>query len=202
MPAPHSYEEIRNVVIEILIGKEKVGYEPSQFSALVSGVAEVFSRRDGTTEGSVYGSIGARPNPHDSELVRDVFWDLFRQGYITLGLDNANANWPFFRLSHFGSRTLGSLSPNRFHDTASFIAIIRKEVPDISNDAVVYLEEAVAAFYADCLLSACVMLGVAAETEFLRLLNVAGAGSQHATIFAAAAKDGFVRTRITNFRQR
>ncbi|MCF1436860.1 MULTISPECIES: hypothetical protein [Rhizobium/Agrobacterium group] len=199
MSVPHSYEEIREVVIEILLGKENVEYEPSQFSALVSGVAEVFARRDGTAGGSVYGSIGTRPNPHDSELVRDVFWDLFRQGYITLGLDNANANWPFFRLSHFGSRTLGSQSPNRFHDTASFIAIIKKEVPDISNDAVVYLEEAVAAFYADCLLSACVMLGVAAESEFLRLLDIAGASTQHPNTFAAAAKDGFIRTRITKF---
>ena len=138
-------------------------------------------------------------NPQDAELVRDVFWDLFRQGYITLGLNNSNPNWPFFRLSHFGQRTLASQGPYRFHDTGSFLSIVRDEVPDISNEAVVYLEEAVAAFYAGCLLSSCVMLGVAAEAEFIRLLDIAGRSTKYPGVFAPATKDGFIRTRITRF---
>ncbi len=128
-----------------------------------------------------------------------MFWDLFRQGFITLGVDDANAAWPFFRLSHFGSRTLGTQAPNRFHDTGSFIALVRREVPDISDEAVMYLEEAVAAFYAGCLLSACVMIGVAAEAEFIRLLDVAEHSSQHAAAFAPSPRDRFIRARITRF---
>src|SRR5262245_14780894 len=31
-----------------------------------------------------------RLSADDAELVRDVFWDLFRQGFITLGLDDSN----------------------------------------------------------------------------------------------------------------
>jgi hypothetical protein len=50
---------------------------------------------------------------------------------------------------------------------------LRAEAIDVSPDAVVYLREAVAASYTDCLLSACVVLSVAAETEFLRLLEAA-----------------------------
>jgi hypothetical protein len=96
---------------------------------------------------------------HDAELVRDIFWDLFRQGFISLGWNNANESWPFFRLSHFGEQTLGTQSAFHFHDTGSFITMVRSEVPDISSEAVAYLDEAVASFFADCLLACCVIFG-------------------------------------------
>ena len=67
-----------------------------------------------------------------------------------------------------------------------------------------YLEEAVAAFYADCLLSSCVMLGVAAEAEFLRLLNVAASGQfQSPTFTTLAIKDRGrpIRQKITTFQR-
>jgi hypothetical protein len=61
----------------------------------------------------------------------------------------------------------------------SFLAVVKKEVPNISSEALVYLDEAVAAFYAGCLLASCVMLGVAAEAEFLRLVDAAASGAKH-----------------------
>lgn len=199
MPRSHSYEEIREVVIDILLGKENVPYEPSQFVHLCAGVNEVFARRDGSGSTGSYIGTSVPGHPQDAELVRDVFWDLFRQGAITLGLNNSNPNWPFFRLSHFGKQTLAAAGPNRFHDTASYLAHVRREVPDISEDTLPYLDEAVAAFYADCLLSSCVMLGVAAENEFIRLLQVADQSTSFPGIFQAAAANGFIRTRITKF---
>src|ERR1700722_12783083 len=102
--SPHSYEELRAIVIDILLGRERVGYEPSQYAHLVTGVAEVLERRSRPSEQSPAHSSSQqiRPHAHDEELVRDVFWDLFRQGFITLGLDRHNDKWPWFRLSHFG----------------------------------------------------------------------------------------------------
>jgi hypothetical protein len=135
---------------------------------------------------------------YDAELVRDVFWDLFRQGFITLGLNDSNPQWPFFRLSYFGERARQTQSPYRFHDTTSFLKLVRVEVPDISDEAVVYLEEAVAAFHAGCLLASCVMLGVAAEAEFLRLIDVACRSGTHCAAFAGLerpAKDDEVSSR-------
>jgi len=41
----HTYEEIREVVIAIILKQESVAYDPNQFSTLVSGAAEVFARR-------------------------------------------------------------------------------------------------------------------------------------------------------------
>lgn len=197
----HSYEEIREAVVDIILGKEPVAYEPSQYAHLVAGVGEIFNRRQSPPQPQqryISGS-GGRLHPYDVELVRDVFWDLFRQGFITLGLNDSNPNWPFFRLSHFGQQTLQNQQPYRFHDTASFLALVRQEVPDISQEAVAYLDEAVASFYAGCLLASCVMLGVAAEAEFLRLVDVAVNSQVHGAAFKAVTKETFVRPKITKF---
>jgi hypothetical protein len=120
--AKHTYEEIRNVVIDILLQRERVSYEPSQWVNLQNGVAEIFARRE-TPSGQQAQRYAQthRLHSYDAELIRDVFWDLFRQGFITLGMDDSNPAWPFFRLSHFGQQSLLSQSPYRFHDTNSFI---------------------------------------------------------------------------------
>lgn len=197
MPSPqrHTYEEIRDVVVDILTGKEKTEYGAHQFENLKLGVKEVFARRAGHV-----GHAGLLPSNHyDDELVRDVFWDLFRQGVITLGYNNPNPNWPFFRLSYFGEQTLARQSPWRFHDTSSYLTLVRQEVPDLSDQAAIYLDEAVQAFYAQCLLASCVMLGVAAEAEFLRLLDVAATRPTVGKSFQPAAKERFVRQQITKF---
>lgn len=196
----HSYEELRGAVVDILLKREQVS-DPSQWRNLVIGVAEVLERRSG--------AAGQRPphvrsettplDPHDKELVRDVFWDLFRQGFITLGGAGGDQAWPFFRLSHFGERALATQSPYRFHDTFSFISMVKTEVPDISADATTYLEEAIAAFYADCLLSCCVMLGVAAEIEFQRLVDVAVKSATQGPSFSEVAKQQMIRQKIVKF---
>jgi hypothetical protein len=195
----HSYEEIREIVVDIVIGEEKLTYQADQFLNLVNGVAEVFGRRQPVPGRQGYVPRDSRLHPNDAELVRDVFWDLFRQGFITLGLNDSNPNWPFFRMSHFGKQALQNHKPFRFHDTASFIAIAMREVPDISPEAAAYLDEAVSAFYAGCLFASCVMLGVAAEAEFLRLVEVAVSSPRYGQDFAGVSREHFVRAKITKF---
>jgi hypothetical protein len=197
----HSYEELRGVVIDILLKREPVAYEPSQYGSLVTGVAEVLetrSRPAGQSSPHV-SPYETRLGGGDGELVRDVFWDLFRQGFITLGLNKNNDKWPWFRLSYSGKRALSTQSPFRFHDTSTFVNLVRTEVPDISSDAITYIEEAVAAFYADCLLSCCVMPGVAAEIEFLSLADVAVNNSAHGSLFSAVTKQQPIRQKMIKF---
>ena len=193
----HSYEELRNVVMDILLRKEAVSFPVNQWGHLTTGVAEVIARRE-KTPATPYSHNQPVLHPHDAELVRDIFWDLFRQGVITLGLNDSNPAWPWFRLSHFGEQAMAGQQPYRFHDTATYVAMVKKEVPDLSKQAQTYLEEAVAAFYADCMLASCVMLGVAAETEFLALVDVAEKG-KHATSFAGLKKHFFIRKKIDAF---
>ena len=159
--SPHTYEELREIVVDILLGRERTDFAPNQWAHVTDGVRQVIARRAGVAPNSP--DYRHRMHAEDAELVRDIFWDLFRQGFITLGLDDSNAAWPFFRLSRFGKESLQSQSPYRFHDTSTFLKLVMAEVPDLSQEAQDYLEEAVAAFYADCLLATCVMVGVAAE---------------------------------------
>jgi hypothetical protein len=187
----HTYEEIRQVVVDILSKRERAGYELIQYVNLLMGVAAVLASREKAANQDLH--------PSDAELVRDVFWDLFRQGFITLGIDNANSTWPFFRLSQFGQRTIGTENPYRFHDTASYIAMVKDAVPDISPEAIAYLDEAVVCFYAGCLLASCVMLGVAAEAEFLRLVDCAAASKTYGARFTPVQKARFIRSKITKF---
>lgn len=193
----HTYEELREVVVDLLVGQEQVDVPLTQWTGLVDGVAKVIARRSGRSPGSD-GYRYAKSHPYNAELVRDIFWDLFRQGFITLGMNDSNPAWPFFRLSRYGQEALKYQSPYRFHDTSSFMRLVMREVPDLSAEAQEYLEEAVAAFYAGCLLASCVMLGVAAEAEFLRLVTIASNG-KHATNFAAATKPLFIRQKIEKF---
>lgn len=199
-PKQHSYEEIRDVVVEVLLNPPPeaiVQHSPLQWNYLLTSVGIVFAQREGH---QLHPNDAQRfMSPSDRELVRDVFWDLFRQGIIILGMNDANPMWPWFRLSHFGQKTLQNQNPYRFHDTTSFLALVRNEVPDISPDTITYLDEAVAAFYAGCLLASCVMLGVAAEAEFLRLIDVAAKSPTHGSAFAVTQKPRFIHEKITKF---
>lgn len=197
-PQPHSYEEIREVVVDILLKRVTVQYEPNQYRHLSVGVAEVFEKRRNPDVRNFHPDY-ARLHPFDAELVRDVFWDLFRQGFITLGMNRDNETWPWFRLSHFGEKALQTQSPYRFHDTTSFMTMLKREVPDISSEAVMYMDEAVAAFYAGCLLACSVMIGVAAEAEFLRLVTIAAGNGTHGPKFSSVSKHQTIRRKIAAF---
>jgi hypothetical protein len=196
----HSYEELRTVVVDLLVRRETTRYEVNQFRHLTAGVAEVLARREGTLQ-QARGYGDPHLSSNDAELVRDVFWDLFRQGFITLGLNDSSDAWPFFRLSHLGGQTLATQSPFRFHDTSSFLNIVSREAPDISAEAKVYLDEAVAAYFADCLLASCVMVGGAAEAEFLRLVDVAANSPTYGPTFAPVVQPIFIRQKITRFQE-
>jgi hypothetical protein len=196
----HSYEELRGVMVDILVGREKTNYPPEQYTNLILAVGEVLARRGADAPVvPLASSSETRMHPGDGELVRDVFWDLFRQGFITLGKNVHNESWPWFRLSHDGQKRLDSQSPYRFHSGTTYLALVKQEVPDISDEAFVYLDEAVAAYYADCRLASCVMLGVAAEAEFLRLLSVGLANSTHGKHFTKADKERSIRQKIMKF---
>ena len=58
-----------------------------------------------------------------------------------------------------------------YHDVSSYEAVIKQQVPDIDKVTLDYLKEAMQSFYSSCYLSSSVMLGVASEYTFLKLLE-------------------------------
>lgn len=197
----HTYEEIRNVVIDIVARREKVNYSPNQYDHLLVGVAEVFHRREGTTAAH---SSHLYPEPHlssdDSELTREVFWDLFRQGIITLGCDNANREFPWFKVSSFGERILANQNVYFFHDLESYTKLVRSNVPNINDTTLLYLQEAMQSFRVGCMLAATVMLGVASEHSFLLLVEAAEQSPKYGTHFGTVSKERTILQKFRKFR--
>ena len=172
------------------------------FDRLLEKTALELDRRDGLVAGSRFPSHrrASQLHPNDSELALEIVWDLVRQGIVTFGMTGSNLSRPWLRLSRFGEYALRH-SRYRFHNNTGFMKVLRSEAADISPDAVVYLREAVTAFYMDCLLSACVMLSIAAESEFLRLLNVAKNSKAYGRHFSRIGDGLDITVKISQFKE-
>lgn len=194
----HTFEEIRSVAMDIIAGREPMISSSTQYEHLSLSIGNALARRENrinpTHQGATY------PLDHeDREMFLELFWDLFRQGVITLGYNDANREFPFYRATALGKQIAAGADAYFFHDVSSYEATIRAAVPEISPVTVVYLKEAMQAFKAGCMLSATVMLGVAAEHTFDLLLEAIGAGS-YAKHFTAAAEARAILTRFNKFR--
>ena len=193
------YEEIRAIIVEILLDENSYLYvnQVPQYQLLLQETLRRIDQKNlSPQDGSFVSSPMRSPN---SELIRDAFWDLFRQGFITIGANNSNENWPFFRLSHLGKQELKVNEPLRFHSVENFLKLIKASAPDLSEITEKFLAEAVRAFYSGCLLSACVMLGVAAESEFNFLLSVAKKSRDHSNLFLKIKESEPIRKQALSF---
>jgi hypothetical protein len=196
----HSYEEIRTVVIDIVGGQESVKYSPNQYAHLLSGAAKVLKRREGSTVSPSLLHQEPQLSGNDAELLREVFWDLFRQGIITLGCDNANREFPWFKVSSFGKKILENQNVYFFHDLESYTKLIRSNVPNLDAITLLYLQEAMQSFKSGCMLAATVMLGVASEHSFLLLVEAAENSPKYGGHFGNVSKERTILQKFRKFR--
>ena len=196
----HTYEEIRNVVIDILIGREKVNYSPDQYEHLLIGLLKYFNEEKAYRILLRCFETEPRPSSEDAELAREIFWDLFRQGIITLGSDNANREFPHFKVSSFGTKVLHNQNPYFFHDLDSYTKIIQSNVPNINDITLLYLQEAMQSFKSGCMLASTVMLGVASEHSFLLLVETAETNPIYGQHFTTVSKERTILQKFRKFR--
>ena len=196
----HSYEEIRSAALDVLAGREtQPPYEPNQYEHLSIAVAEVFARREKRAE-DLHGSRHAfRLEAADADLFLEVFWELFRQGIITLGMNSANREFPFCRLSRLGKRLVGNQDTYFFHDVSTYSELLQKQIPSIHPVTLLYLKEALQSFRSGCILSSSVMLGVAAEHTFELLLDAVRQSSK-ADRFSSVIKERSLLPRVNKFK--
>jgi hypothetical protein len=203
MGQDHSYEEIRKAAIDILRGKE-TGNLPTQYKSFGIRIAEVVQRRDPSSRLEI-GYVIANPqyhlSDHDELLFQEMFWDLFRQGIITLGLDCLNEHFPWFRVSSFGKAILENQDPYFFHDVSTYEAVIKQNVPDIDEVTLLYLKEAMQAFMSGCMLSSSVILGVAAEHSFEKLLDAIEGNAKYKPLFSSVNKERSILPKLNKFKQ-
>ena len=197
----HSYEEIRGAALDVLAGREKAPYEVNVYEHLGIGVAEAFGRRELPPE-AMQGS--RRPlslSSADSELFLEVFWDLFRQGIITLGSNDNNRAFPHFRLSRLGRQLIQTQNTYFFHDVAGYTQRLTKEVPTIEAVTLLYVQEALQAFRSGCILSSSVMLGVATEHTFLVLAAAVDHSPTYGKAFAGVAGEKTILQKVNKFKR-
>ena len=195
----HSYEEIRSVALDILAGREKIPSGLSQFDELSLGIGQIFAQRENRIQHTQYGAQYPL-DPKEKEIFLEIFWDLFRQGIITLGKNDSNRQFPFFRITKLGQQIAASQSIYFFHDISSYETIIRSEIPNIDEVTLLYLKEAMQAFRSGCILSATVMLGVATEHTFLLLLDKLEDNVHYKDTFASVFRERTLLQKFTKFK--
>lgn len=177
----HSFEEIRNVALDILSGRENLTWPVNQYQELMNCIATVFYKReyvDSYKRGYQY-----ELNETEREIFLEIFWDLFRQGIITLGLNDGHREFPFFKVSTFGTSLIKSSNSYFYHDLTSYTDLIKKEINNIDEVTLIYLKEAMQSFKSNCILSSTVMLGVATEHSFMLLLETLKENSIYQNVF-------------------
>ncbi len=198
----HSYEEIYQVALDLISLRETTRYPVNQFLYFRMGIAEVFNRRELASRGISEIPPGNPPeNQHDADLCQEVFWDLFRQGIITLGSANVSDAFPYFRVSTYGKKFLEqNQSPYFFHDVSTYEAVIRQNIPDIDEVTLLYLKEAMQTFMSGCFLSSSVMLGVAAEHSFEKLLETITGNPKYKPVYRNVNKERSILPKLNKFK--
>ncbi len=199
----HSYEEIRSAALDLLSGRERSAYELSQYQNFQISMADIFGRRESAPQQRYPYTPLTNPglSAADRDTFLEVFWGLFREGIITLGMNDSNREFPWFRVSEYGRRLLKNTQTYFFHDVSSYENLIRKEIPQIDATTVLYLQEAMQAFRSGAILAATVMLGVATEHTFLLLLESATSSTTHGAKFAKASKERIILPKINGFKK-
>jgi hypothetical protein len=136
----------------------------------------------------------------DQDLFLEVFWALFREGVITLGLNDSNREFPHFRISEFGRRIASHQHAYFFHDVSSYESSVRSEIPAIDDVTVLYLKEAMQSFRTGCVLASTVMLGVATEHTFLLLVETIENNATNAQTFANVGQQRTTLQKVNKFR--
>ena len=196
----HSYEEIRSAAFEVL-SKAGKGQSIKQYSDLKIEVGKVLDK---------YDNIQPKPprsypaddalSKEDAETFREVFWDLFRQGIITLGIDESNNKFPFFKITLFGIKAVEEGNIYFISDTTIYEQRVKNEIPNIDDVSLLYLKESFQAFRSGCLISSAVTLGVAAEHLFHLLLDQLESNPNYNLKFQSVFKEKSILRKIDKFK--
>lgn len=199
----HSFEEIRSAALDLLAGRERGSYDLTQYQHLLIGIGEVFARREGRSQDRNYqggGTFGPSLTSNDRERFLEVFWTLFREGVVTLGLNDSNREFPFFHLTEFGRRIIAHQQAYFFHDVSIYEALVRSEIPAIDETTLLYLKESMQSFRAGCILAATVMLGVATEHTFLLLIEKIEQNPTHSATFVNVGNERTILQKANKFK--
>jgi hypothetical protein len=100
-------------------------------------------------------------------LLLTCWYDLFRNGYLSWGLNLDNPNPPFCHLTEIGRKALENFSRDPAN-TDGYLSYLRNRA-GLNDVARSYIVEALATYNANCFKSTAVMIGCATESLILEL---------------------------------
>jgi hypothetical protein len=113
--------------------------------------------------GTVLGKFRSQfPSIEREQALLTLWQDLFRTGYLAWGINLNNPDPPFFHLTERGKKSLEDFSRDPVNPVG-YLAYVAKEAK-LNPIEQSYLEEALKTFNNDCVKSAAVMTGAAAES--------------------------------------
>ncbi|HHT9104923.1 MAG TPA: hypothetical protein ACFYD7_03525 [Candidatus Wujingus californicus] len=197
----HSYEEIRSATFEVLSGRNSTSCSLDEYCHLKIEVGKALDKYDGLPPKppSTYPADNALTK-EDAETLGEVFWDLFRQGILTLGKDEYNNAFPFFRATSHGRKAVREGDTYFISDTTVFEQRVKSEIPNIDDISILYLKESFQAFRSGCLISSAVMLGVAAEHLFQLLLDQLESDPKQSSKFNSVFQQRTILKKIDKFK--
>ena len=100
--------EIREVIIDIVTGRENTKYGARHIVNVLLGVAEVLERRANKNKDSLgMFSHEVELDPADKLLAQETIWDLIIERILTPGADSSNFELPWVRLHSEARGRLG-----------------------------------------------------------------------------------------------
>lgn len=160
------YDEMKRIIINIIKKNNFSQYAHIENSVVLHLKEYEFVKKTNTyTLSSNYDEISER----DSNLVREIVWDLIIERVINIGLNKSNPNWPFLSLNKSKKENLEN--EILLHDVDNVISSLRIKVPNIDPIILIYLSEALNTYKIGATLASCVMLGCAAEKGILLLIE-------------------------------
>lgn len=172
----HSLAEIRVAALNVLTEGVGRADDCGQYINLRNAVAAAFTVAEpaAPTSGRISYQMGygePRLSNADANLLLEVFWGLVREGIICPGMNDSNLNLPFFRVTQWGRSYLAGDSSSRFQDGASYVALLKRRVPNVDLQTLNYAGEAGSSLAAGCFLAAGLTLSFAVESALAHLMK-------------------------------
>ncbi len=106
----------------------------------------------------------------DREKVREIIMNLMIEGIFSPGMNEANPNLPFLKVTRHGKEVLEAGQPIPY-DPDGYIAHLKREVPSVDSVILTYVTESLQCFIRGNILASATMLGVASEKAVLLLID-------------------------------
>jgi hypothetical protein len=181
-----SYEDVKSTIMKLLWGELEPAYELNQWTSLLYSISK---HKPNTNQIQLNSNKQMNLTANEESYAREIFWGLFSSGIITLGINESNPNFPFFQLTLFGkkqkqlSKSPDLISAYISNDIDVYERSIKQILPNIDKTTMLYLNESMKAFRANCFISSTIMLGVAAEHLFTNFEDTISSNKNSLVIF-------------------